>query len=195
MLRAIIHLHLVWRTKHSRSICGTSKTDYHNPNVSASACLIFPLTHTHAHTHTHTHNRHLVHVLPHVIPPSAPCWITPSVFTSCKSSRRPLIGAICNLKVIFAALCVCVCVCVCVLVCVSACNLFPLSAGTVSASTTSVQHRAYTAELSASSAPCSTGMMQSHTHTHTHTHTHIACTHTHIQYMHAYKNTNTCICT
>lgn len=78
-------------------------------------------------------------------------------------------------------MCVFVCLCVCVwssvYVCVSACNLFPLSAGTVSASATSVQHRAYTAELSASSAPRSTGVVQSNTHTHTphaltHTHTH-----------------------
>lgn len=51
MLTDNIHLHLVLRTKHYRSICGTSKTDYHNPNVRASACLTFPLTHTHTHTH------------------------------------------------------------------------------------------------------------------------------------------------
>lgn len=68
-------------------------------------------------SHTQIHIHHLVLVLPHVMPPSVPCWITPSIFTSCKSSRQALIGAICNLKVIFAAYaCVreCVQACLCV---------------------------------------------------------------------------------
>lgn len=119
-------------------------------------------------------------VLPHVIPRSVPYGITPSVFTSCKSSRQSLIGAICNLKVIFVHVCLCECVSVCVYVCflvrVSACNLFLLSAGTVSTSTTSVQHRAYTAELSALSVPHSTGVMQSLPHTYRHN----ACSDRHI---------------
>lgn len=75
------------------------KTDLYNPYVSVSACLTFPLR-------THSLPGHLL-VRP-ATPPAVPSrWITLSVFTWSKSSRKPLIGAICNLEV---TLVVCTCV-------------------------------------------------------------------------------------
>lgn len=59
-------------------------------------------------SNTHMRICHLLPILPYVITRSVQCWITPSIFTCCKSSRRPLIGAICNLKVVY--LCVVPCV-------------------------------------------------------------------------------------
>lgn len=63
-------------------------TENTGPSVTSKQTSIIPVLNT----HTHTHTCHLVPVLPHVKRCSAPCGITPSVFTSCKSSRQSLIG-------------------------------------------------------------------------------------------------------